>query len=335
MSSKSPLDQFYTKPSIVDGVLQMIDCSRYDTVIEPSAGAGDFFKRLPSSARIGIDLQPAAPGIEEGDFLKFKPDTTGSILTIGNPPFGKNSSLAVKFFNHAATFSDCIAFIVPRTFRKPTIINRLNPNFHLIKQELLPLDAFYTPTEESYSVPTVFQVWQFREDPRVRVKSYDSHPDFDFLGTDCYNFTDVEVTIACASAHYGDNAQETYMMSKEELVILKDMRKKYPKMFSSHRIAKAKKLLSWEKKPDFAWRRAGSRAGEVFRDYASRPIEGFDFIKVNTEGVCEIFEKMWENVWNPENNSSRANEKWDTAGQPSVSRHELIKLYIQTKEQYE
>ena len=335
MSSKSPLDQFYTKPAIVDRVLSMVDCSAYDMVIEPSAGAGDFFKRLPPKTRLGIDLQPAAPGIKEKDFLKFEPSITGSILTIGNPPFGKNSSRAVKFFNHAASFSDRIAFIVPRTFRKPTIINRLNSNFHLIKQELLPPDAFYTPTEESYSVPTVFQVWQCRKEPRMRVKSYDFHPDFDFLGTDCYSFTDVEVTIACAPAFYGDNTQEIYTMPKEELQALKDMRKKYPKMFSAHRVTQAKKLLSWETQPDFAWRRAGSRAGEVFRDYKSCPTEGFAFIKVNTKGVVKVFERMWKDVWNPDSNIDRTHEKWDTAGQPSISRHELIKLYIQTKEQHE
>ena len=128
------LDQFYTKPEVVDRVLSLINCSLFDYVVEPSAGAGDFLRRLPKDTRVGIDLEPADPEIEQGDFFDFKPATTKNVLTIGNPPFGKNSSLAVKFFNHAASFSDCIAFIVPRTFRKPSIINRLHQNFHLIEE---------------------------------------------------------------------------------------------------------------------------------------------------------------------------------------------------------
>ena len=146
------LDQFYTKPEAVDRVLPLIDCSLFDYVVEPSAGAGDFLRRLPKATRVGIDLEPADPEIKKGDFFDFKPATTENVLTIGNPPFGKNSSLAVKFFNHAASFSDFIAFIVPRTFRKPSIINRLHQNFHLTKELILPLNSFYTPEGEDYEV---------------------------------------------------------------------------------------------------------------------------------------------------------------------------------------
>ena len=37
------------------------------------------------------------------------------------PPFGKVSSLAIRFFNKCAQFSDVIAFIIPRTFNKVSV----------------------------------------------------------------------------------------------------------------------------------------------------------------------------------------------------------------------
>ena len=51
---------------------------------------------------------------------------------LGNPPFGKNCSLAIKFFNKAAEFADLIAFIIPRTFKRISIQNKLNLNFSFI-----------------------------------------------------------------------------------------------------------------------------------------------------------------------------------------------------------
>lgn len=335
MSKQHNLDQFYTKPSIVGYVLPMVDLSQYDLIVEPSAGAGDFYKKLPAPTRIGLDLEPACANISRQDFFDYRPTQAKNILTIGNPPFGKNSSNAVKFFNHAATFSSCIAFIVPRTFRKASIINKLDKRFHLITEEILPLEAFYLPTGESYSVPTVFQVWQKQESDRQDEEIYHSHPDFEFLGTESYDFSHVEVTVAQSSGHYGQEDKTNYQMTDEELQQIKSLRKKYPRMFSAHRIAKAKKLLTWNTEPDFAWRRAGRRAGEIFEEYQEHPTEGFEFIKLKNNTAMEVFRAMWHDVWDPTYNSEKTQEKWDTAGQPSISKHELIKRYKETKNKYE
>jgi len=276
------LDQFYTKPSVVERVLQMIDCSGYDMVLEPSAGAGDFFKRLPPTTRVGLDLDPAAEGIRKGDFLEFNSTEKGSVLTIGNPPFGKNCSLAVRFFNHAATFSDCIAFIVPRTFRKPSVINRLHSDFHLLRQEILPLDSFYLPSGESYNVPTVFQVWKRQTEPRQRIETFTSHPDFDFIKI---SFTGDNPTQAEKQQHYTQ--------------------------------------------ADFCIRRVGAQAGQIYKDYATkyRDWKSHYYIKQNHANVERILGGIqWNGVESP---------KFDTVGNPSISKHDLIKFYIQTKEQHE
>ena len=180
---KVKLDQFYTKQKVVKQLLEYIDCGSYDLVLEPSAGDGAFVKNIHHDNLLALDLEPAAPGIQRGDFFDCGLSSTPgrTILTIGNPPFGKNSSLAVKFFNHAAQFSDCIAFIVPRTFRKPSVINRLHANFHLIEEQILQPNAFYTPSGESYDVPTVFQIWEARETKREKMPVLKTHPDFDFV----------------------------------------------------------------------------------------------------------------------------------------------------------
>ena len=186
------LDQFYTKQKVVKQLLEYIDCGSYDLVVEPSAGDGAFVKNIHHDNLLAIDIAPAYDGIEEGDFLAdvrkvvaaaFRCESTNTprVLVIGNPPFGKNSSLAVKFFNHAAQFSDCIAFIVPRTFRKPSVINRLHANFHLREEQILQPDAFYTPSGESYDVPTVFQIWDVMETKRKKISVLKTHPDFGFV----------------------------------------------------------------------------------------------------------------------------------------------------------
>ena len=71
--SNNGLDQFYTKPSIVEKVLSMIDCSKYELVLEPSAGAGDFLERLPKATRVGVDLEPAHPEVTQQDFFDYAP----------------------------------------------------------------------------------------------------------------------------------------------------------------------------------------------------------------------------------------------------------------------
>ena len=138
-------DQYYTKENIAQMCIDSLPfhLDWFDYIIEPSAGRGDFYRLLPTANLVGIDIDPKISSIIKSDFFDLDFKTKGSVLTIGNPPFGKNASLAYTFFQHAAQYSDCIAFILPRTFRKPSMINRLNRRFHLVYDELLPLNSFY------------------------------------------------------------------------------------------------------------------------------------------------------------------------------------------------
>lgn len=175
------LDQYYTKDEIA-AKLYGIFCRYFDPevylMVEPSAGKGAFFKLLPSGS-LGYDLDPKCDGLEAADFLTVILPSDQRICVIGNPPFGRNASMAVRFFNHAALFSSVIALIVPRTFRKASIQNRLDQSFHLVCDVMLPKNAFLF-RGKPYDVPTVFQIWERREVLRPVISSETEHPDFDF-----------------------------------------------------------------------------------------------------------------------------------------------------------
>ena len=47
------------------------------------------------------------------NYFDYVPNKTKRYLVVGNPPFGKISSIAIKFFNKSAEYADCIAFIIP------------------------------------------------------------------------------------------------------------------------------------------------------------------------------------------------------------------------------
>ena len=175
------LDQFYTNSDVVDSCISTIDFDDYDIIIEPSAGDGAFYNKI-TGEKIGIDLEPRMDGLIQQNYLEFDRFifTDKKILVIGNPPFGKNSSLAVKFFKQSALFADTIAFILPRTFSKISIINRLPERFNLKLEKILPSNSFHLPDGTIYDVPCVWQIW--KDGPlRQTIEVETTHPDFEFL----------------------------------------------------------------------------------------------------------------------------------------------------------
>jgi predicted RNA methylase len=178
------LDKFYTIPSISEKCIKTVGTKygwlRWDLVIEPSAGNGSFLTKIPTIKKIGIDIAPGHADIIAKDFFDYKPPPgLTNILVIGNPPFGRVSSLAVKFFNYSAEWCSVIAFIIPKTFRRVSLQNRLNRKFHLIHDDEIPSDpcSFSPPMQ----VKCCFQIWEKKSEDRDLIQLSTMHADWDFL----------------------------------------------------------------------------------------------------------------------------------------------------------
>ena len=57
------LDQFYTDLNIAKQCIDSIDITKYDVVIEPSAGAGAFYNQINHKYKMGFDLEPKCDGV--------------------------------------------------------------------------------------------------------------------------------------------------------------------------------------------------------------------------------------------------------------------------------
>jgi hypothetical protein len=165
---KDLFDKFYTKPEIAKLFIDKVGLSNYTTIIEPSAGNGSFSKLIENC--IALDLKPEAAGIKEQDWLQYVHPTKTpdeKILVIGNPPFGQQNNLAIAFINHAAKFADRVAFILPISFKKESVQNRIDLSMRLVYEEDLPKNSFtFNGTE--YDVRSIFQIWDNKSEPRTK-----------------------------------------------------------------------------------------------------------------------------------------------------------------------
>lgn len=169
---KNELDKFYTKPEIAKYCLSQIpNFEEYTTVIEPSAGNGSFSNLIPQV--LAFDLAPEHSSIIKQDWLQYERPRTSEdkILIVGNPPFGQQNTLSLKFINHSASFATTIAFILPISFQKVSIQQRVHNHFHLTHSEVLPKNSFLLHGKDM-SVPCVFQIWNYSETPRPKLPEY-------------------------------------------------------------------------------------------------------------------------------------------------------------------
>jgi hypothetical protein len=177
------LDQFYTNPETAKMCINLLHKTlgrTFPNYLEPSAGSGSFSSQPAISLNcISVDLDPKIPDVIHADFLTLTKATllprtdTADVCVLGNPPFGKNSSLAVKFFNHSTQFGDVIAFIIPKTFRKVSLQNKLNLNFWLIKDIDLDKNSFIYE-DQPFDVPSCFQIWVKKPERRLILKFEES-----------------------------------------------------------------------------------------------------------------------------------------------------------------
>jgi len=178
--NRNIIDKYYTKKSVakycVNKFCQFIKQNNSDTIIEPSAGNGSFIKSIKkiSNKYKFYDIEPENNEIIKQDFLEiditqFKENLidTNKIHIIGNPPFGRQSSMAIKFIKKACLFASSISFILPCSFKKDSMKKYFNEYFHLLVEEDLPKNAFLINNTE-YDVPCVFQIWEKKYIQRVK-----------------------------------------------------------------------------------------------------------------------------------------------------------------------
>lgn len=253
--SDKRLDQIYTHPNIAADFYRIFQehFNPMDLLmVEPSAGTGSFLRLLSPGSK-AFDLEPKYPGIETADYLAFLTLSSRRVATVGNPPFGRNSSMAIRFFNHAARQSSIIAFILPRTFRKASTQNRLARSFHLLHERNVPANAFLF-RGKPYDVPAVFQIWERRSEFRALRPTESKHPDFEF-------------TIP--------------------------------------------------ERADFALQRVGTRAGRIHHDFTLSRSSHY-FIKGDVEAIMA--------------NLDFASVAGNVAGNPSISKSEIVSLYLEATE---
>jgi predicted RNA methylase len=175
-------EQFYTPialaHTLVSNVEAVLGSLQGKTVLEPAGGTGSFVEAALSKGAkqvISFDIEPLHEKVLLGSFLDQEL-TQQNLITISNPPFGRNNSLSIPFFNHAGRVSDAICFIVPRSWRKWSVTNRLDLNFELISDQDIDIDYVDSSGElisDKSRLTTCFQIWKRTETPRVPVKITD------------------------------------------------------------------------------------------------------------------------------------------------------------------
>jgi len=174
--NRNTIDKYYTKDIIVELCLNFIkkyiQINTDDLIIEPSAGNGSFINgiKLLSNNFIFYDLEPDNNEILKQDYLLYDyiniKETFSKIHIIGNPPFGRQSSLAIKFIKKSCEFCDSISFILPKSFKKDSLKKTFPLNFHLIFEIDLPDKAFLVDGLE-HNVPCIFQIWEKKTINRI------------------------------------------------------------------------------------------------------------------------------------------------------------------------
>lgn len=176
------LEQYYSPRDLAKKLTQtFIDVVsadvHADTFIEPAAGTGSFvdsLRELGAKNVLAYDIAPKHPDVEEVDFLDvFLEDT--DLLCVTNPPFGRNNSLSVPFFNKLARHCTYIGFIVPKSWRKWTVQDRLDRRAQLVYDEDVAVHYVDDSGESLYDskkpgMNTVFQIWRVRNDGYRREK---------------------------------------------------------------------------------------------------------------------------------------------------------------------
>jgi predicted RNA methylase len=176
-------EQYYTPTDLAEQLIAEVMVFVPDLanrkILEPAGGTGSFLKaaaKIGATDFLSFDIEPKHANVTKANFLAAKLSGENAV-TISNPPFGRNNALSIPFFNKAADHSEFICFIVPRSWRKWSVINRLDRRFHLVADHDIQID-YEDEVGQKLSVKnnlaTCFQIWQRKRTmrPRYSVEDY-------------------------------------------------------------------------------------------------------------------------------------------------------------------
>jgi len=162
-------EQYYTPPQVAQDILKVVvdllEDFEQKVFLEPAGGTGTFINEALQSGFtevLSYDIEPHHPLVSKGNFLEKKIPHYNCV-TVSNPPFGRNNALSIPFFNKAAEYSDLIVFIVPRSWRKWTVQNKLDRRFTLVREDDLNIDyvdASGEPLSKNKYLRTCVQYWK-------------------------------------------------------------------------------------------------------------------------------------------------------------------------------
>lgn len=196
----SGTEQYYTPKGLADELVKLtlkaIPRATEKSFLEPAGGTGSFIEALNMAgieAVTSVDKYPMHPGVIQADFLEWETMDT-DLLTISNPPFGRNNALSVPFFNRAAKFSSHIAFLVPRSWRKWSVQNRLDTRFHLVLDVDVAVqyeDVLGAKIAKRNDLRTCFQIWE----KRLELRPVIAVPDNGFIQKSSPNDADLAIRV--------------------------------------------------------------------------------------------------------------------------------------------
>jgi hypothetical protein len=221
---RNTIDKFYTNSDVVDicidHFVDLIKPKQADTILEPSAGSGAFSNVLRKMFKnvIAIDIQPDHKNVKQEDFLEEFDEgkiKSNIVHVIGNPPFGRQSSLAKRFIKKSSMFAESISFILPKSFKKDSFQKSFPLNFHLIFCIDLPVNSFLI-NDKAHDVPCVFQIWRKKDEDRTVSKI--EKPDFyEYVKKD----DNPDVSLRRVGVNSGDISKEIIEKSRQSHYFLK------------------------------------------------------------------------------------------------------------------
>lgn len=167
--ARHALDKFYTKDNVALTCLQTIETliGQSDIVVEPSAGGGAFSRQIVHPNLKAFDVEPEHSNVVKTNWFDVSRDMLGegTLLVVGNPPFGVRSDLAKRFIKHAVSLdAETVAFILPATFSKALNqrVSLFPEQFRLVVETDVGVESF-TVEGESFHIPCRWFVWTKNE----------------------------------------------------------------------------------------------------------------------------------------------------------------------------